>query len=121
VKPFDLDELVARISAVSRRYNGDPSPLRPIGRIAIDLAGRRAFVGGNPVDLTKREWALLSCLAERPGTIRSKSDLERAMYASDDEVESNTVEAYVARLRKKLGRDSIVTLRGLGYRLGLEK
>jgi two-component system OmpR family response regulator len=121
VKPFDLDELAARISAVGRRYNGNPNPSLPVGSIEIDFAGRRAIVAGHPVDLTKREWALLSCLAERPSAVRSKRELEDAMYAFDGEVESNTVEAYVSRLRKKLGRDAIVTLRGLGYRLGQPK
>ena len=121
VKPFDLDELTARLNAVGRRSQGDPSPLRPAGRMEIDLPGRQVTLAGAPVDLTKREWSLLACLAERPNAIRSKQELEDAMYAFDGEVESNLVEAYVSRLRRKLGRDAIVTLRGIGYRLGTAK
>jgi two-component system OmpR family response regulator len=121
VKPFDLDELGARMNAVNRRYNGDPSPLRLAARIEVDFANRRAIVEGRPVELTRREWALLSCLAERPAAVRTKRELEDAMYAFEGEVESNTVEAYVSRLRRKLGRDAIVTLRGFGYRLGQPK
>jgi two-component system, OmpR family, response regulator len=118
VKPFDLNELQARLHAVSRRYQGDPNPRLKLGSVEIDLADRRVAANTRTVELTGKEWALLSCLAERPSSIRTKQDLEEAMYAFDGEVESNTVEVYVSRLRKKLGRDIITTLRGIGYRLG---
>ncbi len=101
VKPFDLGELGARLSAVARRYAGNPNPLLTIGNVEIDLAKRQVFVGGAPVDLTAREWALLDQFARRPGTTFSKSQLEEALYEFGAEIESNTVEVYISRLRKK--------------------
>lgn len=118
VKPFDLSELSARVAAVSRRYAGNPNPLIQHGAIDVDLAGRQAFRDGTPIDLTAREWALFEALLQRPGMILSKRQLEDRLYAFDDEVESNTIEAHVSRLRKKLGREAIETVRGVGYRLG---
>jgi DNA-binding response OmpR family regulator len=120
VKPFDLAELTARLGAVARRYSGDPSPLRRVGAVALDIARHQATLAGERVELTAREWALLEALLRRPGAIVSKARLEDALYAFGDEVESNAVEAHVSRLRKKLGRDIVVTQRGLGYRLGDE-
>lgn len=118
VKPFDLAELSARLGAVARRYAGDPSPLRHIGAVTLDLARHRASVAGTAVELTAREWALVEALLRRPGSIVTKAQLEDALYAFGAEVESNAVEAHVSRLRKKLGRDLVLTQRGLGYRLG---
>jgi two-component system OmpR family response regulator len=118
VKPFDLGELSARIGSVARRYTGNPNPLISHGELAIDLAARRVTRAGRPVALTAREWALFEALLARPGQLLSKAQLEDKLYAFDSEVESNTIEVHVSRLRKKLGRDAIVTERGLGYRLG---
>lgn len=118
VKPFDLDELAARISAVARRYQGRPAPGLVIGSVEVDLATRQVRVAGAQVDLSSREWIVLEELAARPGAIVSKAKLEDAMYAFGMEVESNTIEVYVSRLRKKLGRGVIATMRGVGYRLG---
>jgi len=118
VKPFDLDELSARVAAVSRRYRGTPDPRVRHGRIEADLARREILVGGAPVELTMREWALFEGLVQRPGVVLSKQQLEDRLYAFGDEVESNAIEAHVSRLRKKLGRDAIETVRGVGYRLG---
>lgn len=117
VKPFDLDELNARLSAVARRYTGNPNPLIHVGDLDVDLAARRALVAGVPVDLTGREWGLLEVLLRHPGSIVTKSQLEEAIYAFGAEVESNTVEVYISRMRKKLGREKIETLRGIGYRI----
>lgn len=117
VKPFDLDELRARVSAVSRRYSGNPNPTVRIGDIEIDRSAHRVLMAGRPVDLTRREWAILGLLVQRPGAIVPKDRIEEALYAFDAEVESNTVEVHVSRLRKKLGRDAIRTLRGIGYRV----
>ncbi|MDF1748158.1 MAG: response regulator transcription factor [Alphaproteobacteria bacterium] len=117
VKPFDLSELSARIAAVSRRYTGNPNPLMEFGDLEIDIATKRIFKQGLSVDLTAREWALLSCLLQSPSATISKSRLEDALYAFGAEVESNAVEVYVSRLRKKLGHDIIHTIRGLGYRM----
>jgi two-component system, OmpR family, response regulator len=118
VKPFDLNELLARVRAVGRRYCGDPNPRMRLGAMEVDLVNRGVTVAGRPVELTGKEWSLLSSLAARPASIRSKQELEDAMYAFDCEIGSNTVEVYVSRLRKKLGRTVITTLRGIGYRLG---
>ena len=117
VKPFNLDELSARIAAVQRRYGQNPSPGLTLGSLAIHVAERRVAVEGRPVDLSSREWAVLDCLASRPGAIVGKDRIEEALYAFGSEIESNTVEVYVSRLRKKLGRDAVVTVRGVGYRL----
>ena len=118
VKPFALDELTARLGAVARRYGGNPNPLLTIGPLAIDRGQRRALVSGEPVDLTAREWAVLERLSQYPGVLVSKAQLEDALFAFGAEVESNAVEVYVSRLRKKVGANLIQTVRGLGYRLG---
>ncbi len=120
VKPFNLGELTARILAVSRRYSGRPASLVRIGDLEINASDRRVSAGGDDVVLSGREWAVLDALASRPGAVVSKSQIEEALYAFGSEIESNTVEVYVSRLRKKLGRDHIATLRGVGYRLGRE-
>lgn len=117
VKPFDLAELSARIAAVSRRYAGNPNPLIQIGEIEVDQADRLIYLEGRQIDLTAREWALFSLLIQRPGITVSKDRLEEALYEFGAEIESNAVEVYVSRLRKKLGRDAIETARGLGYRV----
>ena len=118
VKPFDLAELSARIGSVARRYGGNPNPLTTHGPLQIDLTARSIHRDGHPVQLTAREWALLEALLSRRGQLLSKAQLEDKLYAFDAEVESNTIEVHVSRLRKKLGADLIVTERGLGYRLG---
>jgi two-component system OmpR family response regulator len=118
VKPFDLGELSARIGSVGRRYSGNPNPIITHGPLAIDLAARSVRRDGRAVPLTSREWALFEALLTRPGQLLSKAQLEEKLYAFDTEVESNTIEVHVSRLRKKLGAEVIQTERGLGYRLG---
>ena len=118
VKPFDLAELSARIGSVARRYGGNPNPLITHGPLQIDLTARSIHRDGHPVQLTAREWALLEAFLSRRGQLLSKAQLEDKLYAFDAEVESNTIEVHVSRLRKKLGADLIVTERGLGYRMG---
>ncbi|RKQ73038.1 response regulator [Oceanibaculum indicum] len=117
VKPFDLEELSARIMAVSRRYAGDPNPVLRLGDMEIDQSAHRVTVAGVVAELTAREWAVLELLMRRPGALVSKGRIEDALYAFGAEIESNAVEVYVSRLRKKLGREAIRTMRGLGYRL----
>jgi two-component system OmpR family response regulator len=118
VKPFDLDELVARMLAVQRRSVVKASPTFQAGNLTIDQVARKAWCeGGQEVPLTAREWALLECLAQRAGSTLSKAQLEEALYAFGSEIESNAVEVYISRLRKKLGANAIRTVRGLGYRL----
>lgn len=118
VKPFDLAELSARIGSVARRYAGNPNPIVRHGPLAVDLAARSVHRDGRPVQLTAREWALFEAFLSRPGQLLSKAQLEEKLYAFDTEVESNTIEVHVSRLRKKLGAGVIETERGLGYRLG---
>ena len=118
VKPFDLAELSARISAVARRYAGNPNPLITLGALKIDLAAHAIHGPKGQIDLSQREWIIFEALLQRPGQIVSKSQIEDQIYAFDSEVESNTIEVYVSRLRKKLGKDVVQTLRGMGYRLG---
>ncbi|MCC6735172.1 MAG: response regulator transcription factor [Bauldia sp.] len=117
VKPFDLSEMSARVVAVARRYAGNPNPATVIGDVSIDLARKAAKVGGESLTLTAREWAVLERLLRNRGALVSKRDLEDSLYAFGAEVESNAVEVYVSRLRKKLGRDFIQTSRGLGYQI----
>ncbi len=117
VKPFDLSELSARVAAVARRYRGDPNPLVHVGDLEVDLGDHRISRSGKAVELTAREWALLEGFIQRPGMLLSRAQLEDRLYAFGAEIESNTIEVYISRMRKKLGHDAIVTVRGLGYRL----
>jgi two-component system OmpR family response regulator len=118
VKPFDLSELSSRLNAVARRYSGNPNPLIEMGDLQIDLAARTVTRGGRPVTLTGREWALFEAFVQRPGQVVSKAQMEERLYAFGAEVESNTIEVHVSRLRKKLGHPVVDTVRGIGYRLG---
>ncbi|WP_417427086.1 response regulator [Hoeflea sp.] len=118
VKPFDLSEMSARVAAVARRYSGNPNPLVKIADLEIDLAARSVRRDGKSVALTAREWVLLEAFVQRPGQLLSKAQLEDRLYSFETEIESNTIEVHVSHLRKKLGRERIETVRGLGYRLG---
>nr|WP_210388027.1 response regulator transcription factor [Ciceribacter sp. L1K22] len=118
VKPFDLGELSARILAVTRRHAGRPASVLAIGRLRVDGTARLVSVDGVDIQLSGREWAVLDVLTSRPDAVVSKDRIEDALYAFGTEVESNTVEVYVSRLRKKLGKDAVETVRGVGYRLG---
>ena len=109
----------ARIGSVARRYTGNPNPIITHGGLEIDRAAKSIRRDGKPVALTAREWALFDAFLARPGQLLSKSQLEEKLYAFDSEVESNTIEVHVSRLRKKLGNEVIDTERGLGYRLGV--
>lgn len=117
VKPFDLSELSARVRALWRRRLGRAEPLLEVGVLALDPAAHEVRLRGQPVTLGAREFALLQCLMERPGAILSRAQLEAHLYGWGQEVESNTVEVYIHRLRRKLGRDVIRTVRGVGYRI----
>lgn len=118
VKPFDLAELSARIGSVARRYSGNPNPIITHAGLDIDLAARSIRRNGKPIALTAREWALFEAFLVRPGRLLSKAQLEEKLYAFGAEIESNTIEVHVSRLRKKLGPAVIETERGMGYRLG---
>ncbi len=118
VKPFDLAELSARIGSVARRYTGNPNPIITHDALDIDLAAHSVRRDGKQVALTAREWALFEAFLTRPGQLLSKPQLEEKLYAFTSEIESNTIEVHVSRLRKKLGAHIIETVRGMGYRLG---
>ncbi|WP_454764788.1 response regulator transcription factor [Cupriavidus campinensis] len=117
VKPFDLSEMSARISAVARRYTGDPNPAQDVGPVSIDLARKRVMVEGQDAGLTAREWAVLERLVRHRGAVVTKSEIEDSLYEFGAEIESNAVEVYISRLRKKLGKDFVSTIRGLGYKV----
>jgi len=118
VKPFDLSELSARIGSVARRYSGNPNPIVTLGILEVDLAARSVRANGRAVPLTAKEWVLFEAFLQRPQQLLSKAQLEDRLYSFDTEIDSNTIEVHVSRLRKKLGHAVIETERGLGYRLG---
>lgn len=118
VKPFDLEELSARIRAAIRRHDGRPSPALQHGGLVLDEAGKQVTLHGAPLTLTAREFAVLHTLIRRPGHIVSRPQLEEALYGWGDEVESNAIEVHIYNLRRKLGEGWIETVRRQGYRLG---
>ena len=117
VKPFDPEELLARLRAVERRRFSGTSSIVTVGDLSVDLSRSTVTVRGEPVVLTAKEWTLLRVVAARPDRVHSKAALSSALYGFDDDVGSNTLEVFVSHLRRKLGRNCIQTLRGHGYRL----
>lgn len=115
VKPFDLNELSARMLAVSRRYEGRSAPVIRLPGLEINQVARNIVVDGTAQTLSAREWAVLEKLVEHPGAVVSKSQLHDTLYEFGAEIESNTVEVYISRLRKKIGHDRVETVRGVGY------
>src|ERR1700676_4272752 len=120
IKPFDLDELAARVRALLRRQAGRSSPLIRHGPITLDPAAHQVTLDGAAVALSAREFALLEALLARPGAVLSKAQLEEKIYGWGEEIGSNTVEVYIHSLRKKLGPDLIRNVRGLGYMVSKE-
>lgn len=114
-KPFDVDELEARMRALLRRAAGRAHPLLTQGDLVIDPANRTVTRKGQPVELSPREFTLLLLLLESRGRVQSRAQLEARLYNWQDTVESNTVEVHVHHLRRKLGEGVIVTMRGVGY------
>ena len=115
VKPFEFDELNARIRAVLRRHVGRAEPMLSHGGVTLDPAQRRVTRDGVPVTLSAREFAVLEALLIRPGAVLSRAQLEDRLYGWGEEIESNAVSVYVHQLRRKLGADFIRTVRGVGY------
>lgn len=115
VKPFDLDELTARIRALLRRRGGRAQPAIEHGSLRLDPVSHETSLNGKPVMLSVREFALLSALLERPGTPLSRKQLEDRIYGWGEEVDSNTVEVYIHGLRRKLGPEWILNVRGVGW------
>ncbi len=116
-KPFHIPEVVARLRALIRRKSGAADALLKHKEICLDTASCKATVAGTPVDLTASELKLLTYFMHRPGRIISQGELTERLYALEESAESNTIEVYISRLRRKLGRDVITTVRGLGYRM----
>ena len=121
VKPFELDELLARLRALARRLGGRTDSALTVADLRLDPATREVTRGGRPVLLSAREFALLQALLERPGAIVSRAQLEDRLYGWGEELESNAISVYMHQLRKKLGADLLHTVRGLGYYAGPEK
>ena len=117
VKPFDLRELAARVRAVMRRKGGSACGTIEHGDITLDPATHQVHRKGVPVEVSKREFALLQALLERPGRILSRAQLEDRLYGWGEEVESNVVEVHIHSLRRKLGTEFIRNVRGVGYRV----
>ena len=115
LKPYDLDELLARIRALLRRAAGRAEPVYEHKGVCINPATRESTVNGVPVVLSAREWAVLEPLIARPGMVLSRQQLEDKLYGWGDEVSSNAVEVYIHGLRKKLGPELVLNVRGVGY------
>lgn len=115
LKPYDLDELLARIRALLRRADGRAEPVFEYKGVSINPVSREVRVNGEPVVLSGREWSVLEPLLARPGRVLSRSQLEDKLYGWKDEISSNAVEVYIHGLRKKLGADLIQNVRGVGY------
>jgi two-component system OmpR family response regulator len=116
-KPFRMEEVLARLRALIRRSSGQVSPELRCGPVSLDARAARVTVDGAPVKLTSHEFRVLSYLMHHRGRIVSQSELTEHIYARDADRDSNTVEVFVARLRRKLGASFIETVRGLGYRV----
>ncbi|WP_151445855.1 response regulator transcription factor [Lacisediminimonas profundi] len=116
-KPFHTEELLARLRALIRRSSGLASPVLQCGSLALDTRTGRVTLAGQPVTLTSHEHKVLDYLMHRPGQVISRTELTEHIYAQDFDRDSNTIEVFVGRLRKKLPADLIETVRGQGYRL----
>lgn len=119
-KPFEMDELLARIRSLVRRSTGRSNPLLIVGDVEFDPKENLVRKGGEIVSLSAKEMAVLEALMSRAGRFVSKPRLQESLYAWEDEIGSNTIEVYISRLRKFLGKEFIETLRGVGYRVPKE-
>ena len=115
VKPFDLDELAARLRALLRRHSGRATPIIEHGALTLDPATHEVTLAGAPVSLSAREFALLHSLLENPGVPLSRAQLEDRLYGWQEEIGSNAVEVHIHSLRRKLGNDWLRNVRGVGY------
>ena len=121
LKPYDLNELLARLRALLRRAAGRAEPVYEHQGISINPATREVTARGQPVQLSAREWAVLEPLLARPGLVLSRAQLEEKLYGWRDEINSNAVEVYIHGLRKKLGAGLIQNVRGVGYMVPRER
>lgn len=120
VKPFDLDELFARVRALLRRNSGRAQPVITFGKVTLNPAIHEVHLDGQLLSLSGREFALLHALLNPPGRVLSLAELEDKLYSWDHEVASNSLEVLIHRLRKKLGTDFIRNIRGLGYKVSID-
>ena len=120
-KPFDLDELSARLRALLRRRSGRSAPVLTHGDIILDPAAHTTSLNGKAVNLSHREFSMLQLLLESAGRVLSRQHFEESLYGWDEEIESNAIEVHIHHLRKKLGSDLIRTVRGVGYSIDKEK
>jgi two-component system response regulator QseB len=118
VKPFDLDELIARMRALLRRNFGQESNVLTYGEITIDTIKHDVRLSGVLINLSAKEFIIFYALMENPGAVLSRDKLEEKLYGWDDEISSNTIQVYIHNLRKKIGGDIIQNVRGVGYRIG---
>jgi two-component system OmpR family response regulator len=116
-KPFQIEEVLARLRALIRRRAGHATPMLQCGGLVLDPRTARVTLEGAPVRLTRHEYRVLSYLMHHSGSVVSHAELAEHIYARDADRDSNTVEVFVARLRKKIGAGAIATIRGLGYRM----
>jgi DNA-binding response OmpR family regulator len=121
VKPFDLDELSARVRALLRRAAGRGAPAVEHGPLTVDPATREVKLRGAPVTLSAKEYALVEALTERPGIVLSRAQLEERLYGWGEEVSSNAIEVHIHNLRRKLGDDTIRNVRGVGYMIPADR
>jgi two-component system response regulator QseB len=117
VKPFDLDELIARVRALLRRHAGSGQPTLQCGELVLDPVARTVKLSGSEVDLSAREFAILETLMRKPGAVLSREALEETIYGWGEEIASNAIEVHLHNLRKKLGAERIRNVRGVGYRV----
>ncbi|MDP2809039.1 MAG: response regulator [Rhodocyclaceae bacterium] len=116
-KPFDLDELIARVHALQRRFLGRTQPEMRLGSLTVSPISHEAALAGSPLNLSQREFSLLAALIEKPGVVLSREQLEDRLYGWEEEVSSNAIEVHLHNLRRKLGTDWIRNVRGVGYKL----
>jgi two-component system, OmpR family, response regulator QseB len=117
LKPFDLDELVARVRALMRRHAGSGTPLLKCGNLMLDPVRKVVTQAGDAVELSAKEFAVLEALMQRPGAVLSRQALEESVYGWSEEVASNAIEVHLHHLRRKLGATAIKNVRGVGYRV----
>lgn len=121
IKPFKLEELLARLRALRRRAGGRSNPVLQVGNVILDPSANKVTRAGENVNLGPKEFAILHALMEKCGRVLSKTQLEESLYGWGMEIESNTVEVHIHGLRKKLGKDIIETLRNVGYRISVNE
>jgi two-component system response regulator QseB len=117
VKPFDLEELCARIRAIQRRTTSRTEPIIAAGNITLDPATRLVFKSGQAVELSRREFILMQMLMENAGHVLAREQITQSLYGWGDDIDSNALEVHIHNLRKKFGSNTIITIRGIGYML----